>query len=140
MLGVYTGLVPFDDLTAAQLAADRQAVTRSALYAARLAATRRLIASLPGDLGEPEAVQSVLVDRDATDHRHELLSSFEKAWSLLVIRIVATTVSKPTEAVADARLRGATVPQIATALGITPQGVYSTYGDQVRRAASRTDT
>lgn len=132
--------MPFDDLTAAQLSADRQAVANSALHAARLAATRRLIASLPGDLGEPEAVQSVLVDRDSNDNRHELLSSFDKAWSLLVIRIVSTTVSKPTEAVADARRRGATVAQIAAALGITTQGVYSTYGEQVRRNPSRTTT
>lgn len=126
----------FDDLTADQLSADQETVASSALDAARLAATRRLIASLPSDLGEPEAVQAALLTGDPNDYRHELLSAFEKAWSLLVIRIVSTTVAKPTEAVADARRRGATVPQIAAALGITPQGVYSTYGEQVRRATS----
>jgi hypothetical protein len=71
--------------------------------------------------------------RDPADSRYELLKAFERQWAALVIRIVTPVVADPAAAVSDARDRGVTVAVIAAALGITPQGVYARYADQVVR-------
>lgn len=123
----------FDALTDTELANERAAVTSAALDTARRAAARHLLAGLPGDLGQPEAIVKILMTNDIDDDRHELLEAFQKPWSLLALRIVAGTLANPAAAVRDARDRGATVPEIAAALGITTQGVYATYADQVVR-------
>lgn len=69
---------------------------------------------------------------DHRDPRYELLHAFEKPWALLVVRILAT-VCDPTPAIADARLRGVTVPAIAKTLGVSHQAIYSRYADVVRK-------
>jgi hypothetical protein len=129
---VYRLQVAFSDLTDADLATAREEVAAAALRAARRAATSHLLTGLPAELGDLDEVVDVLVARNTGDYRHELLRAFEKPWALLVIRLIAT-VANPVAAVRDARDRGATVPEIASTLDMTPQGVYAAYGDAVRR-------
>ncbi|GAT01226.1 hypothetical protein [Mycolicibacterium fortuitum] len=123
----------FDDLTDADLAAASGAVAAAALRAARLEATRRLLAGPgAGASTDPNEALEVLMTSDHRDPRYELLHAFEKPWALLVVRILAT-VCDPTPAIADARLRGVTVPAIAKTLGVSHQAIYSRYADVVRK-------
>lgn len=124
--------VAFDDISTEQLAHASGRVAAAALHAARLAAAERLVAGPASSVVDAGAAVEILLTRDPEDSRYELLRAFEKAWSVLVIRILAP-VADPTEALRDARDRGVTVAAIATALGITPQGVYARYADAVRR-------
>jgi hypothetical protein len=132
----YAARVAFNNLTDAELAVERAAIASAALTAARLAAARRLIdGPISGFGGEidPEAATAILHTRDSSDQRYEWLAAFEKPWSLLVLKLIAGTIADPTIAIRDARDRGATVADIANALGITTQGVYATYSDAVVR-------
>ena len=79
----------------------------------------------------------VLAARDDNDPRFEALSYFEKPWALLVLRLVARVLADPGAAVRDARARGATVADIAATLGITTNGVYKRFGDNVVRRPRR---
>jgi hypothetical protein len=123
----------FYDLTSAEFANERDRIAAAALDAARRAATERLIAGPAAGAGDASAATEVLVSRDTRDSRYELLSAFEKQWALLVLHLVVEVVTDPSPAVRDARDRGATVADIAATLGITEQGVYSRYADQVVR-------
>lgn len=133
------------NLTEDELAVDRAAITDAALTAARQAATHRLVQGMTGLAGalaedtEP-AITAALTARDTTTYGW--LSVYERPWSLLVLRLLAGTVSDLTAPVAEARARGATVAEIAAALGMSPQGVYASYADQVvrrRRAVRQSD-
>ncbi|PJE03579.1 MAG: hypothetical protein CK429_32760 [Mycobacterium sp.] len=123
----------FDDLSDDALAAASGAVAAAALRAARLEATRLLIAGPGAGAGDgPAEALEVLMASDPDDPRYELLSAFEKSWSLLVVRILAT-VGDPGPAIEDARRRGVTVPAIAKALGVSHQAIYARYAEAVRK-------
>ena len=120
----------FDDLTDDELTSERRGIFVGAVEAAQLAAAQRLAAEL-GHLMTARDVVDTFVVGEAESPHHDLLKAFEKRWSLLVLRLLAGVVGQPAAAVSDARKRGATVPEIAEALGLTTQGVYATYRDQV---------
>lgn len=125
--------VAFDDLSDDALAAASDVVAGAALRAARLEATRRLLAGPGAGAGDdPAAAVEVLVRSDHGDPSYELLHAFEKPWALLVIRILAT-VCDPAPAIEDARRRGVTVPAIAKTLGVSHQAIYSRYAEIVRK-------
>lgn len=122
--------VPFDDLTDAELDFAAHVARESVYDAARLFAAQRLIdlsVGVSGVVDEPGAAVAVLMGRDSTDPRFELLSAFEQRWSLLVLRITKE-VLRPTEAVADARRRGATWAQIGAVLGVTASSACNRFG------------
>lgn len=121
----------FDTLTEEELAAERRRICAATIEAAQLAAAGLLVSALGADIGSAETVVKVLTNSDHNDHRRELLEAFEKRWSLLVLRLLAGTVARPEAAVLDARQRGATVPEIAAALGLTTQGIYAKFRDQI---------
>lgn len=85
-----------------------------------------------GGINVTSVVQTLAL-RDDADQLYQALLPYERSWALLVVRLLAGGVSEPSAAVRDARDRGATVAQIAAALGITTQGVYATYSDAVVR-------
>lgn len=119
-----------------ELATCRAAVAGAAHAVARSAATHHLVKGLSGLVGSlakdaEEEINAALVTRDTSTHAW--LAPYEAPWALLVLRLLAGTVSNLSGAVSDARERGATVPDIAAALGITTQSVYVTYADQVVR-------
>lgn len=125
--------VAFDDLSDDALAAASDVVAMAALRAARLEATRLLLAGPGAGAGDdPAAAVEVLIGSHHGDPNYELLHAFEKPWSLLVIRILAT-VCDPAPAIQDARRRGVTVPAIAKTLGVSHQAIYSKYADIVRK-------
>lgn len=136
--GPYDPGVAFHEVSDEEAVADAEHVAAAALAAARLAATRKLLAGpatgLPIEVADAAAV---LTARDDSDPRFEALSYFEKPWALLVLRLVALVLSDPGAAVRDARARGATVADVAATLGITTNGVYKRFGaDAVRRPRS----
>lgn len=123
-------------MTDDELATGRTGVAEAAHVAARSAATHHLVKGLSGLVsslaaGAEDAITAALVARDTS--AHAWLAPYEAPWALLVLRLLAGTVSDLSRAVLDARERGATVPDIAAAIGITTQGVYATYADQVVR-------
>lgn len=120
----------FDDLLSDELTSERRHIFAGAVEAAQLAAARRLTAELGHIVDAPQLVE-ILVTHDTDNSRYDLLKAFEKRWALLVLRLLAGTLLHPAVAVSDARERGATVPENAEALGLTTQGVYATYRDQV---------
>ncbi|WP_142277525.1 hypothetical protein [Mycobacterium timonense] len=123
----------FDDLSEDAMAAASGKVAAAALRAARLEATRLLLAGPGAGAGDdPADALEVLMASHPDDPRYELLCAFEKAWSLLVVRILAT-VGDPGPAIEDARRRGVTVPAIAKSLGVSHQAIYSRYADVVRK-------
>lgn len=79
------------------------------------------------------SVMRTLAIRDTADQLFVALNPYERSWALLVVKLLAGGVVDPSTAIRDARDRGATVAQIAKALGITTQGVYATYSDAVVR-------
>lgn len=127
------------------LAAARVNVAGAAHLAARIAATRHLIRGMSGLVGTlaadaEAAVMEAMATRDTSVHAW--LTAYEVPWALMVLRLLAGTVTDVSEAVADARTRGATVPDIAAALGVSTQSVYAAYADQVvrqRRSSTQTD-
>ena len=123
----------FNDLTEEQSAAARSAIADASLASARLIATRHLVAGPAAAAGDADKATAVLVTRDTSDSRFELLSAFEKPWSLLVLRLISGVVADPSPAVRDARERGATVAEIGATLGITEAAVYKRYAEQVVR-------
>ncbi len=129
----YGGAVTSMSLGDDQLSAGREAITDAAVAAARHVATRHLMAGMPG-LGSSEAeeaVVSALIDRDSASH--PWISGCERAWGLLVLQLLAGTLSDLRDPVRDARERGATVAEIAAAIGVSSQAIYSTYAEQVVR-------
>lgn len=121
--------VAFDDINDVDLAAARSQVRDATLTAAQLDAAQRLAGDL-GGLIDAEAIVEILTS-DA-DHPHaELVRNFGARWALLVLRLLTGTLTHPAAAVADARRAGATVAQIAAAIGLTPQGLYATYRDHI---------
>lgn len=136
--GPYDPRVAFQDMTDEEAVSNAEHITAAALAAARLIATRRLLAGPATGLPiEAHDAAAVLTARDDSDPRFEALSYFEKPWALLVLRLVALVLSDPGAAVRDARARGATVGDVAATLGITPNGVYKRFGtDVVRRPRS----
>ena len=130
------GLVAALPITDEELATCRAAVAEAAHAAARSAATHHLVKGLSGLVSSlaadaEDAITAALVARDTS--AHVWLAPYEAPWALLVLRLLAGTVSDVTGPVSDARERGATVPDIAAALGITTQRVYAAYADQVVR-------
>jgi hypothetical protein len=108
-----------DRLSAAQISAAAELASAAAYGAARSAAAEMTLLKAATTLGEPvESAVEILMRRDGSDARYELLAGLELAWSLLVVRIL-NRVLRPTEAVADARARGATWTQLGEALGVT---------------------
>lgn len=129
----------FDELTDDELTSERRRIFGEALGAARVAAAERLSVEL-GQIVDAANLVRILMSHDEGDARYDLLRAFEKRWALLVLRLIAGTVVHPSAAVSDARDRGATVPEIADALGLTTQGVYATYRDQVVGRGPRSRT
>ena len=129
----YYSVMAFYELTDDQVSTAQSQIADAALAAARLDATERLIAGPAAGAGDPHAARAVLVTRDNTDGRYELLSAFEKQWALLVLRLLAGVVTDPSAAVRDARDRGATAAEIAATLGITEAAVYKRYANHVVR-------
>lgn len=127
------------------LADARASVADAAYIAARAAATRYLIRGMSGLVGPlaadaEAAVMEAMATRDTSTHAW--LTAYEVPWALMVLRLLAGTVTDASGAVADARKRGATVPDIAAALGVSTQSVYAAYADQVvrrRRSSAQTD-
>lgn len=104
-----------------------RAVVEAGLEAARLVAAKRLLAGPAVGLGKAAALVELLMARDTTDDRWERLEPFEQRWALLVVRLMDARVKDPSEAVADARRRGATWAAIAAALGVTTQAVHGRF-------------
>lgn len=129
----------FDELTDDELASERRRIFAGATEAAQLAAAQRLAAEL-GHLMTAQSVVDTLAVGDTDLPHYDLVKAFEKRWALLVLRLLSGVVVQPTAAVSDARERGATVPEIAEALGLTTQGVYATYRDQVVGRGQRSRT
>jgi hypothetical protein len=122
-------------ITDDELLVGRAAVAEAALGVARKAATHHLTKGLAGlgavDADAEDAITDALINRNLA--AHAWLSPYEVPWSLLVLRLLSGTVSSLAAPIAEARDRGATVPEIAAAIGITTQSVYATYADQVVR-------
>ncbi len=119
-----------------QLTVGRRAVAAAALEAARESATRHLIGGLGGlsDVLRGDAdgvVTKALQDRDFA--AHAWLAPYEVSWCLLVVQFLSGANENLANAVRLARDRGATVPEIAAALGTSTQNVYTVYADQVVR-------
>lgn len=137
--GPYDPGVAFHEMSDEEAAADAEHVAAAALAAARLTATRKLLAGPAAGLHmSAHDAAEVLTARDDTDSRFEALSYFEKPWALLVLRLVALVLIDPGAAVRDARARGATVADIAATLGVTTNGVYKRFGDNVVRRPRKT--
>lgn len=121
------------DMTEDELADAAAQAEAMAYAAARLAATRCLVAGPASRLGEDaETLSYVLTERDQTDPRFALLTGVEQQWALLVLRIISR-VMRPDAAVADARRRGATWKTIANALEVTAQSAQERFGPARRR-------
>lgn len=106
-------------------------VGASALKTARLAAAKKLVAGPAVGAGRPSAVADLLMSRDESDPRWERLEPFERRWALLVVRI-AVRVIDPVAAVADARRRGSSWADIASALGVTAPAAHERFAARVR--------
>ncbi|MBS1691188.1 MAG: hypothetical protein JST91_03000 [Actinobacteria bacterium] len=117
----------FDDLVGDELMNASRSVVDAGLEAARLVAAKRLLAGPAVGLGKPAALVELLMARDTSDDRWERLEPFEQRWALLVVRLMDARVKDPSEAVADARRRGATWATIAAALGVTAQAVHGRF-------------
>lgn len=101
------------------IAAAADSAGAAAYAAARIAAVELLLGGAVETLKEdPQSVVDILLRRDQSDPRYQLLGGLELDWALLVIRIL-NRVLRPTDAVVDARSRGATWAQVAAALGVT---------------------
>ena len=136
--GPYDPRVAFQEMTDEEASTNAEHVAEAALAAARLTAARRLLAGPAAGLPiDAQDAADVLAARDDNDPRFEALSYFEKPWALLVLRLVARVHADPGAAVRDARARGATVADIAATLGITTNGVYKRFGDNVVRRPRR---
>ncbi len=120
--------VAFHELSDDELSTERGRVADAALDAARQIATRRLIAGPGAGAGSTEAALAALTSRDQTN---ELLAAFERPWALLVLHLVSGVLADPAVAIRDARDRGATVAEIADALGVTENAVYKRHGAAV---------
>ena len=117
----------FDDLSGDELAASHAEVGKAGIDAARLIAAARLAAGPGVGLGKPAMLVELLMARDIGDERWERLEPFELRWSLLVVRLLDAVVKDPSEAVADARRRGASWAVIARALGVKPPSVHARF-------------
>lgn len=115
----------FDDLGPAELTEARARVAAAGLDAARVVAAERLVDGPAAGLGKPPVVVGLLMARDRSDPRWERLEPFELRWSLLVVRLMAS--ANPADAVADARLRGASWAAVGAALGVKAQSAHGRF-------------
>ncbi|GAY19324.1 hypothetical protein MSZK_60500 [Mycobacterium sp. shizuoka-1] len=129
----YDPEVAFHELPADEAHAERGHIAAAALDKARLVAAQRLIDGPASGDDDAASIVSVLSARDTNDPRYERLSYFEKHWALLTLSLVAGVVVDPSPAVKDAFERGASVAELAAALGITDNGVYKRYAHIVVR-------
>jgi hypothetical protein len=135
---LYDPVVAFGDLTSKQAETARSVIADSALESARLLAAEHLLAGpIKGFVDDAQQVADALRDRATSTPRYELLQAFEKPWALLVLKLVASVVSDPASAVREARDRGAGVPEIAVALGLTEAAVYKRFSAEVVRRTRR---
>ncbi|MFV8160747.1 hypothetical protein ACNQVK_01090 [Mycobacterium sp. 134] len=126
--------MPFDELTASELAACREQVSAAALRQARLIAAERLADGPADGTGlDAEEVLAILLSENPD---HELIRAFEARWAVLVIRILAE-VADPAPAVEDAYARGVSGPAIGRALGVSHQTIYSRYREAVEAGRRR---
>ncbi|KRQ23308.1 MULTISPECIES: hypothetical protein [unclassified Mycobacteroides] len=121
----------FDDLTPDELSSAHATITTTGIHAARLIAADRLASGPAEGLGTPETLVELLQQRDTTDPRWERLQPFEQRWSLLVVRLLDAVSKDPSQAVADARNRGATWAAIADTLGVKTPSAYQRFRHQV---------
>lgn len=121
-----TGAV-FDELSDDELREARQSVGDCGLDAARALAAERLAAGPAAGVGDPGSLLELLMSRDTTDSRWELVAAFEVRWALLVVLMSDSVLKDPSAAVADARRRGATWPAIARTLGVSTQAVHGRF-------------
>jgi hypothetical protein len=115
----------FDEMDSDELSQAQAQVAAAGLNAARLVAATRLVDGPAVGLGKPAGVVDLLMARDRADARWERLEPFELRWSLLVVRLMAST--NPADAVADARRRGASWAVIGSALGVTAQSAHGRF-------------
>lgn len=126
-------MVAFHELSADEAEVERGHIAAAALDKARLIAAQRLLDGPAAGNDGAASVAAVLSARDTADPRYERLSYFEKHWALLALRLVAGIITDPSPAVRDAFDRGASVAELAAALGITDNGVYKRYAHIVVR-------
>lgn len=131
---VYGHWVPFDELTASDLAACREQVSAAALREARLIAAERLEAGPAAGTGlDADEILTILSSENPS---HELIRAFEARWAVLVVKILAE-VADPAPAVEDAYARGVSGPAIGRALGVSHQTIYSRYREAVEAGRRR---
>jgi hypothetical protein len=133
----YDPVVAFNDLAASELDAAKDRIVSAVIDLARQMATEHLVSGPVAGAVNVEDALRILLTRDDTDERYELLSAFEKQWAQLVLQFAARTLADPSPAVRDARDRGVGVADIASALGISEQGVYKRYATEVVRRPRR---
>jgi len=133
---VYGRAVAFDDLDPAALRAAGNRITAAALHEARLVAAERMAPVLGPTTADPETTVAVLMARDPSDERYDILKAFERRWAILVVRLLEPGIDTAA-AIRDARSRGVTVAAIADALGIAHQTVYARYGDQIKSSTKK---
>ncbi|MFV8142159.1 hypothetical protein ACNQR7_31725 [Mycolicibacterium senegalense] len=121
----------YDEPSAAEIQNAGERIAAAALDTARLIAAERLQELLGPAAADPVATVEAFLARDASSHpKYDVLRAFEQRWALLTIRLLEPTMN-PAAAIRDARSRGVTVQQVAAALKIRPQTVYSRYGDDI---------
>lgn len=112
------------------IAAAADSAAAAAYAAARVAAVELALGGAVEALkSDPRSVVDILLQRDQEDPRYQLLGGLELDWALLVIRIL-NRVLRPTDAVVDARSRGATWTQVAAALGVTAASAQQRFKDR----------
>lgn len=126
----------FDDVTDDWLTHTRESATAAALYAARRAAAERLIRGpASGHRLTAEGAVDILMTRDSSDPLYDVLQPYERRWAALVVRALLGISVAESEAVNDARLRGATWAAIGEVLGgLTAQAAQQRFN---RRASTK---
>lgn len=119
----------FDDIPAEDVAAAAALATAAAYASAQTTAAEYILAEAAETIGEPiPSAVAILLARPQNDPRYRLLKGLELDWMLLTARIL-NGVLRPTEAVKEARRRGATWTQIGAALNVTPASAQQRFKD-----------
>jgi hypothetical protein len=126
----YGQTMAFDEFDGEALSSAHDRIAAAALDAARLIAAERLSSALGAGTTDPTTITAVLMARDPSDDRYDVLKAFEQRWALAVVRLLEP-ITNPAPAIRDARSRGVTVAAIAQVLGIAHQTVYARYGHQI---------
>lgn len=122
-------------------------VTNAALDAARHEAAALVIdwlraSGIAHSDAQPQDVVDIFLRQDPNDARYQVLSAFEKQWSVLVAQLTERACrpgphSPDALAVNDARERNVTWQAIADALHITAQSAHTRYKTGQHRGGRR---